>query len=222
MSDPAVPDNLASRLRELEARIRNLETSPRLRSSSIKGGALHVFDSAGREVALLGSFVNGDGVDTAGAQINLQPSGTNVLWIDGENGIARPYQVRAMERDTTTTVTSGTFVRTHVGHTLTVPSDALVIIVLAFVDAGTTGEIRVSHNHVGGVNTPTATQTFTNSATVASMTYNWRHGIPIGGNAVISVEARRASGAGNVYIGACISGVGFTSHVTNSGTVTGI
>lgn len=222
MSDPAVPDNLASRLRELEWRIRNLETSPRLRSSSVKGGALSVLDDNGQEVVHLGALVNGDGISTSGVTVTLQPSNKTVLWIDGENGIAWPYQVRAMERDTFTAVTSASFVSTHVGNTLNVPSDSMVLQVYAYVDAGTVGELRCTHNHIDAVNTPTAVRTVSNSGTVNTFAWNWRHGIPITGSASVHVEARRVSGAGNLYVGACVTGMGFTSHVTNSGTPTGV
>jgi hypothetical protein len=143
------------------------------------------------------------------------------LWIDGENGIAYPQQTRQMDRDSYVAVTSATFVSVHVGMTFVVPADAVTIAVYAYADAGTVGELRCVHDHASAVNTPTSVRTV-NPPSIQQFTWDWRHGVPIGSTATMHIEARRVSGAGNVNIGPCVSGMSFTSHVVNHATTTGV
>lgn len=60
MSNPVLPDTIATQLAEMDRRLRALEGAPQLVSSSIKEGALSVLNASGASQVVLGKLPDGN------------------------------------------------------------------------------------------------------------------------------------------------------------------
>lgn len=97
MADPAVPQNLADRLGELERRLAALERSPQLEHSSVRRGGLTVYDEDGVRAARLGQALT----DTsAGAEFYASDGQTRLLQVGRSFTQVNEVSVRALQGET--------------------------------------------------------------------------------------------------------------------------
>lgn len=197
MADPLLyPDNNAAQLRDLEQRVRTLESVNRLLSSSILGGTLKVLDASGGRIAEIGSLFGGT---TDGLVVYAADHVTAVLDADRVQGFASPWLGEAWQDPAEShVITTPTFATTWQTETELMWATQILFRVPCFTDAGTTGEIRLVA--AGGA---TATAVKTIPANTASLFFEcrWAHGLTIGtGPIFFSLDARRASGAGNFTV----------------------
>lgn len=190
----ALPPTLAGKFGELEHRIEWLERSNKLLASTITGGSLVVQDDDGVIIARIGRLVSGfDGLRVQTA------SGASMLEADQERGMVTPWLATPW-RDTTLSkvVTSGTMGTVWETATELLFSIDLLFRVRVTVDAATTGELQVFHGQtaavIGSVKSLTA-------STDAFYEFRFTHSIALNsGPHTFSLQARRASGAGNVTV----------------------
>lgn len=199
MTDAVLPATLAGRLADLEARIRNLETSPRLRSAAIRSGTLRVLDSNGAAVGQLGDL----GGNYNGLLVASPATGLPIVLATDVAGLAVPYLGNPWRKVTDTVpVASATFVTTHDARLEILSSNALRFVVSVACDAGTTGELQVvfgSFVTAGSV----LGSPFAISAASADYEFSIQHGgVLESGPFRVRLQARRTAGAGNVVVSA--------------------
>jgi hypothetical protein len=216
--DPALPPNLAALLADLTDRVKTLESSNHLLSSSILGGSFSVLDVNGAVVLTLGALIESDGTPVSGISAAM-PSGTSTLWIDSVAGTVLPMIMAPMVNSTESSTTSATFASFFTSVVLGMTADSATCWIPGRVDAGTVGEVRLHHNYSGGASTSAITLTSTTSVYAI---FDWRHGVPLSTNTTFTVEARRVSGAGSVYLSLPPTGITLTGHQMFGATVTGL
>lgn len=189
----------------VEERLRTLETQQRLFSSSIKGGAMVVYDDDQQQVARigLGSFVGSSGAREVPVFSFSEPtSGRFHLLVDAEEGVLVPIRTIPWVEDTFIPVTSSSFQNTWKTY-FSVDALILVVVLLIGADSGTTGEIQINLSGDAGASY-TASGTYTIPAsTLTTYTYIWdlgELGIDFNTVAYAELEARRTSGAGNINV----------------------
>lgn len=195
MGEVAVNPTLQAMFREIDRRLRALESAPQLQNSSLTGGSIVALNDVNQRVAEFGALVGGDYGFAVNEALSLR---TLMLVTDAEGWTVPVWQHAWRSASASVTVTSGTF--TPVYRTvIPVPMSTVIATqVTVITDAATTGELRLT---IEGV---TSTSVKTLPANVQTDTsFAWAHGRDIGlGAAPMSmmVEARRTSGAGNVYV----------------------
>jgi hypothetical protein len=184
------PDNLILQLKQLEDRVRVLESANRLQSGSINDGT-----SAAPIVVLggLAPYGIGNGIMSFAAdRVHV------MLDVNDIEGFGTPWLGHAwFDPAAGNIVTSATFVGVYLTIAEVLWSTQLLFRVGCQTDAGTTGELRLTVSgtgQVGGVKTiPISSNAY--------FEYRMLHGLTIGsGPYYITLEARRASGAGNFKV----------------------
>lgn len=207
MPDPAMPPDLAARLRDIETRLSKLERLPRLPSSSTRGGSLRLLDDAGttRWAAgnvlfdgSIGDSTTGYGVfefDDQGAMIRAQATGYR-----GQIYPAMPFP---MHDPTPKAVTSPTFTGVFEARIQFPIHEVLSVQVAVQTDADTTGEVRLST--LGAAHTTAALPL--PAATNSFAVFEWLHPAMCGlfdprsgreVNLQVSLDLRRTGGTGQV------------------------
>jgi hypothetical protein len=211
-----VTEDLLARIADLERRIRNLETSPRLTQSSVKDGAVTFYDAATRRVVVIGKqpdtgkwgisvfdaltgnrvvYLGEYGTNLYGMFVDRTP-GDGVIEANTSDGIISPWLTHPFRRlNDFVAVTSGTFVSTHEAAVELIQSKAARVRIPWTTDGGTTGEVRLFLNGSA-----------TNARSLAAggageAEFKWLHGATLGsGPQFFQIQARRTGGAGNVDI----------------------
>ena len=161
MIDPTLPPSLASMLRELERRLSNLERSPGLPYSSIRGGALRFLDEAGvtrwqvgnvpfsaTVAAAGGSAGSSDGEESVSGGYGVAQFDENGAMIAGQitghRGALYPGQLIPLHRPDAVSVTSGSWTNCFEGRVNRPVGDVVAVGGAIQSDAGTTGEVRIT------------------------------------------------------------------------------
>lgn len=184
---------------QIEERMRTLETQQRLFSSSIKGGAMVVYDDEEQQVARIGkgSFTGSSGEREVPVFSFSEPtSGQFHFLVDAEEGFLVPIRTIHWVQDTFIQVTNGSFENTWKTY-FTVDALILVCVILVGADSGTTGEIQLN---LGG---STTTAYSIPASTLTTYTYLWdlsEIGLNFNALAYMELEARRLTGSGNINV----------------------
>jgi hypothetical protein len=195
------PDDLVDRIVDLESRLKIMETTSRLQSSSIRDGLLSIGDASGVTRAEIGKFADGHyGIRT------VLPDGTELFRSDERGIIVPPLAV------TMTTLTGGTvpdaanttnasFEVLYVGEVPSFVHQGLRLRIGYGSDAATTGEMEVIIHQFGGADLATSAVLSIGAAANTSATLSWLHGINLPGpRCFVQIAARRTGGAGNVRV----------------------
>lgn len=212
MPDPRLPPNLADEIADLKRRLDNLERSPSIPFSSARGGAFLYLDENGGPRWVMGNVhVNADGnvgtseQDVYGVMGFGDSSSAGFFLREGQRALAYPGQSFTFhDYQAFKAITSGSFVPVWNVQLDQVVGEVIKVVFFVGTDAATTGEVRLS-DAVSG-QTTTAYTTPANSGKFIS--YEWLHPATSGlfDNRVrntrldLRVDARRASGAGNVNV----------------------
>jgi hypothetical protein len=218
------PDDLVTRLRTLEQRVKELEKARTLHGAVVSGGSFEVRTDDGDVIAKIGKFLYEDiDVDVYGVAIYRRDGtlqfwswdrpdggGYTSIWDESGNaivaddtvsgqGLARPYVPWTVQKYSevstpSVVVTFGSFLPTW---RIAGPKQHPYVEVLMVTqsDASTTGEVRLA---VGGVQIGT-------EQTIAAGENTWRTIIaPVSGAHMgvvhIDVDARRTSGTGQIRV----------------------
>lgn len=199
---PGTPEaQLAAWKQGIEERLRALETAPRISTTSQRGGSYILLDDDGREVVFFGEYLRGSGDPGYGFQVQV-PDGAGpstqptVIEVD-DDGLEAPYLDFPLHKsDAPVIVTSGTFINTWDGGAALVVARAIQVGVTITTDGGTTGEARVTAG--------TVTSSAHTLPSGSSAYYAWdlllEEDTLGSGPLFVAVQARRTSGAGNVYV----------------------
>lgn len=210
ITPPGDAAQFAAWMREMERRMAALETTRTARFLSIadddgnivaelNGNGLTFTDASGQRRILLGdlSTVNPD-LDY-GISIEDGDGGDRLI-IDGD-GFQLPYlhsSFRVLQgityNNVYATVTAGSFTGVFRTAFQMVSHKGMAVDIVVVSDVGTAGEIRLSNN--AGNSTAAAV-----TSSTSTISYRWEHGASLGsGPYSFTIEARRTSGAGNVYV----------------------
>lgn len=202
MSDPALPQDLLSEIRELKRRLTALERSPQLISSSIKGGTLRVYNDSGVEFFTVGDvLIDGDTVTATGITMEDPSTGTPLFRISEDRGMTLPaiaYGWKEPNYSNSTTSTSWTNIweaRVENLHGDALRSDFVVNLTSGI----TTAEVKVVITS-GPVETDAVEIDY---ATQAQWTFalRWDHGKNLGtGPFVVQLQARITAGSGTISV----------------------
>lgn len=172
------------------------------RRSRFNGRALAFYAPTGESIVIIGEITWFD-IDTDRVEQGIivqRTDGKDMLAIGANGrGLLSPvmtYQPRRLNEFIT--VTSGVFTPVWQFIVPSIPSNSIQVRVVVGCDVGTTGEVRLS---IAGVGT-TATIPCA-SGTTTDTTFKWdteEIGLDISSQFFVNVEARRASGAGNVAV----------------------
>lgn len=190
----ALPPSLAREIEDLKKRIKILEGSNKLLASAIKGGSLDVFNANGDLISRIGLFPSG----TVGFLVLRPDSEHSIIEANWESGLVHPWLgAEWTQPNQATTVTSGSFVTAWESWVELLYGSNLRFWVYVTADAATTGEVRFVRAGVGAIgNTLTI-----NASTSARYEFRIAHGLTVGsGPFAFNIEARRTSGAGNIYV----------------------
>lgn len=195
--DPALPPNLARTIADLERRLRNVESSNRLQSSSVRGGTFQVLDDDGNEVARTGRLQSSPfAVD--GFYVNSETGAGWHLYVGDNVGFALPWLDHAWFDPTDAiSVTSGTFVETW--RCVFELATSYVVKFRVFVDvpAATTAELRVlgpGDVQVGGDKSVVG-------ASVAYHEFDTNAGLTLASGPIsFKLQVRRTAGAGTISV----------------------
>lgn len=246
MPDPAVPESLMTRISDLERRLRALERSPQLTSSSIRDGTLSILDGDGTTTVEVGdstvlgmtvrnpdtgieSLTAGYDPSTTGSAVITYDTAGNyttrlgkaasdadagiIISTDGDNmgnyslyanggGLIRPaVPIVWWDPNVVKAATTGTFDSKWRCLVRFNPSKQIYITVRNVTDVGTTGEMRII-NVTTGLQWGSTMTMNTGGVVFGSVFYADMSDIDVGVNDTfqLSIEARRASGAGNVWL----------------------
>jgi hypothetical protein len=219
MSDPATPQTLASEFADLNRRLAALERSPQLKSSSIKGGALTIYDASGNAIVQMGEI----DTDQHGLLVT-NAAGATLLKVYGEEGFGAPVRGFPWRESSPVfeSTTSATFVGMWQAHLPAVEADGVYMSNCTItLNAADTAEVKV---YVDG-STETDTLTLSGAtATQWAVKLNWEHGLTRGvGPYGFHLQVRRSAGtaaAVNVYEPSVFEERSATSSVATSGGLT--
>jgi hypothetical protein len=123
VSDPTLPSDLASEMRDLKRRLDNLERSSALNSAAIRDGSLRILDDTNAEMGRIGLLADGVsyGINLVDGSLTIE--GATVDAISAARGSAT-----ASNASLTTTPTA------HASFTMAVPTWATRALVIATVD----------------------------------------------------------------------------------------
>jgi hypothetical protein len=201
MNDPATPQTLASEFADLKRRLSALERSPQLKSSSIKGGKLKVYDSSGNSIMEAGEIgIDGDTTTSAGMTITT-PGGHDVFRVSADRGLTLPALTYPWRDDpnTSTAITSASWTTVFESRVEGLSGDALRSDWVVTLDSGVSADVRVMIT-AGSVVTDTVSIAY---ATSSSWTFAlaWLHGKNLGsGPFIVRIDAKRTAGAANVNV----------------------
>lgn len=196
VTPPDAAAQLAVKIVDLERRLAALETARRSGLTTLHEGTLTINDDAGRRRVSLGDLsVVADGYDYG---LSMQgEDGVDSVVVDGE-GFHAPYlhsgfvPRRTSAGPTYDTVASGSWTDVYTATFHRISHKGIAVDVPCAVDGGTGGEVRLT-GYAG------------NSSAVSingsTRSFRWLHGDDLGiGPIAFTVQARRVSGAGNVYV----------------------
>lgn len=204
MSTPLGPESFEQKLKELERRLFDLETSQRAAFTSIidEDGKLlarldregiKVYDAAGVLRARLG-YISA----SAGYGVSVYDGNGGLRFEVNDAGYRDPWLPHPMiAAGANSIVTSGSFAPIYQGQAELTTHEGVSIHAIIVTAAATTAEVRLKNNAEG---------TYTDVVTVPAgtqqtVTFQWLHGTPLGQGPVrFDLEVRRASGAGNVTV----------------------
>jgi hypothetical protein len=193
---------LLQTIRDVQAGLFALSTSPLLNNGAIQKGCLQVLDGAGNPRVQMGLIP--DGLGLYGIRM-LNAAGVELFRTD-DRGIVLPGQAMQSQpavpmnaNGEEVDVTSAAMVNTFtVIWALPVAAEGLIVTVPWITDAATTGAIQLISTRGG--NTPTATQALP-AGSSGDHVAHWLHGVPIGAPGVnLTLQAERTGGTGNVRI----------------------
>lgn len=195
-SDPAA--QMALKIAELERRLAALETARRSGVTTLHEGTLTINDENGlRRVSLGDLSVIADGFDYG---LSMQGAdGADSIVVDGE-GFHAPYlhsgfvPRRTSAGPTYDAVTTGSWVDVYTATFHRISHKGIAVDVVLGVDGGTTGEVRIAgfsgNSNAGAIASGSVVRSF-----------RWLHGDDLGlGPLSYTVQARRTSGGGNLYV----------------------
>lgn len=227
MTDPLGPESLELRLREMERRLMELETSQRAAYTSILDDAgvvrvkltrsgltfydasgniittlddlgLRVFDSAGVLRARLG-YLDG----SAGYGVRVHGASNEQLFEANDDGLRYPALNSPWIPQLTafngiyTPVTDAAFVNVYQAEFSQITHLGFAATIVCTSDAGTTGEFRLSAD-AGGT---TSAVTVPSGSAGTMQLFEWLHGLTLAtGPTSFRVQAKRTGGAGNVNV----------------------
>lgn len=196
MTDPTNTPSLRQIFSEIERRLRALEGAPQLDNSSLRDGRITILNAAGTRVAEYGKAAGGG----YGIAVNEAASLGTLLFVNDADGFFFPALEHAfVAADDKVTVTSGSFVTTHRAVIPNPMARVLRADIVATADVATTGELRVRLS----TGETTATKALPAGAQT-DCSLRWAHLRDIGSNSTtfvtLEVQARRVSGAGNVFV----------------------
>lgn len=203
ITDPRLPDSLGARIAALEARIRLLESANRLQAASVRGGSLKVLDNDGNVVGAVGRVQDGNtdpSLNFASDGFMVQSQAVEdgrVLWADAEKGIIAPPQAHGWQKfSDAKAVTAITFADAWTSRVETMTSLQARFTFGATCDIGSTAQVRV----LAGGTQIGATMSLGSGGGDTYM-FSGAHGVPLGfGPVVFQIQARVASGSGNVWV----------------------
>jgi hypothetical protein len=209
MSDPTLPPSLAAELADLRRRLDALERSPRLPSSSIRGGTFRFLDSLGNPRFVLGNAkFDGTvgGVTDAYGVFTFGDGGTVIAAArEGGRGQLYPTSPIPIHTPAPIAVTSATFVGVYESGIQKPHLEVVSVQMYVITDAATTGEVRLNDSYSG---TTTAVASVPASA-AGYARFEWLHPAKCGlydtrpgrlGSLGVDVHARRVTGTGNVTV----------------------
>ncbi len=170
-----IPETADSKIKALEARLRKVEATARV--------GVGTYQLNGLDIPIFKLDAD-EGLSLPPVHVPLYPNlpGGGVTWNAGNYA----------------TLTNGSMLNIWFGSHWRCHTDALAIAIPWATDAATTGEIQVQ-DYVEGL--PTTSTITLPAGSSGVQAFNWKHSQPIGtGPFQPAVNARRASGAGNVSI----------------------
>jgi len=189
---------MSSWMHSMEGRVEAMETQQRLFKSSIKGGAMTVYDADLNQVGRLG--VGSYGSVSSGTITNevfafSNPAGGFHVLVDADEGWVFPKFSFNFAQDTFVAVTSGSFVNTWksgvniVGH-------GLELNFLVTADTATTGRVRLDLSGVlsDEITVAATEQKFIRYAWDLSTLFNF------GASATLRIQGQRDTGTGNINV----------------------
>lgn len=201
MSDQPVPSGadaqFAAWMSTMEERMRALETAPRISSTSQRGGSYQLLDDDGNLLFSFGEYKRGIFDDYGilsrvpdGAGPGTSPTALEI----NTNGMEAPHiPFEVYKANDFTVVTSGSFANIWQATASLLVSDTMLWTSLITVDAATTAEARLESAGL-----------FTDVLAIptgsTNVQFKWLHGKNLGGGMGVSLQVRRASGAGNVNV----------------------
>lgn len=188
--DRLFPDDLVLQIKHLEERVRTLEGANRLQSGSINDG------TSTAPIVVLGSLAPygiGSGILSFAADRSHVMLNVNDIEGFGTPWLGSPWN----DPVAGTVVTSGAFLGVYLSISEVFWSNSILFRVGCQTDAATTGEVRVTVSGVGQLGSVKTIPINANNY----FEYRMLHGLAIGsGPYFVTVEARRASGAGNFKV----------------------
>lgn len=195
-SDPAA--QLAIKIADLERRLAALETARNTGVTTMHEGTLIINDGAGTRRASLGDL----SALTEGFDYGLAlegADGDDAVVIDGQ-GFHTPYlhsgfvPRRTSAGPTYDTITSSSWVSVYTATFHRMSHKGIAVDVTIAADAGTVGEVRLQ----GFAGTSGAASV---AGALEGKSFRWLHGENLGAGPIsFTVQARRVSGAGNVFV----------------------
>lgn len=192
---PSTPEaQLQAKLQELERRLLALETAPRATSTSQRGGSFDLLDEDGNLLMTFGNYRRG-AFNDYGFRL-LTTSGATTIE-SNINGLEAPQiPLNVYKANDYVIVTSATFTVTWHAVASLLVSDTVIWGGAIAADAGTTGEARL--RYAGGSNLSSVIPLPAGEITYAA--WNLLHQHPLGGGFDVTLEVRRTSGTGNIYV----------------------
>lgn len=186
-------ESLMATIRDLERRIRALESAPRIPHTSLSQGSLIVYDENGDDVVTVGKLYNGK----YGLAVNTGPGG--ITFLSDTDGLALPFYAApfriasgAPDSSGAVKVTSTSFVTVYRTVIELLQWDAVRVRVPAQTNGAETGEVRLRNLSNGNV-----TAAVPVSSAGGLFDFRWLHGGEVGtGPWFFAVEARVTSGTG--------------------------
>lgn len=171
--------------------------------------AVRVFDPDTGTVTFVSGEVNVNSVDGVSTQEDVgivvqAANGQDIISATRDQGILRPAFTFPWHPPDAIVVTGASFASVRQAEPAWWPSTALRVSVYVEAAAGTTGEIRLRIRANGG-----AIDQYTSAISIADGSAQYHYfrwdlvngpGIGIGSSFVLDLEARRTSGAGNVWV----------------------
>jgi hypothetical protein len=210
--EPTLPPNLAAELADLKRRIANLERSPSLPFSSTRGGTFIFLDNNGKvrraqgNVTFDGSI--GGATDGYGDYQYGDDGAVIAAAQEGDKGVVYPQEPYPFHVPASITVTSGSFQTLWENYQDWPAYEVLYVEFACITDVGTTGEIRLFENKRNIASSVASLPSGFNGLAY----FEWLHPATVGlfdphggdplavNNLNVAVQARRASGAGNVIV----------------------
>ena len=218
MADSTVTPTLARMLSDMERRLRALEGSPQLGSSSIKGGSLRILRADGTPVASIGA-VDANTVGTqlyaadgsvlaafgqvpalSGADgVQLGPTAQPTLLWNATDGMLRPHQISVFSLNAGAYgTTSGSFGLAADCYFERAAARYFHFRTVIGIDAGCTGEFRMT---CSSGDTSNVISVASVGGAIYDLQLSWAPpALTLNSAARFELQSRRTAGAGTIYV----------------------